>query len=531
MDTVMLLASVVILLCLALSRATHRLGLPALLVFIVLGMLFGEDGVFGIHFSDYAFAERVCTVSLVFIMFYGGFGTSWRRARDTAVPAGLLSSVGVLLTAALTGVFCHYALRLRWLEGLLIGAVISSTDAASVFAILRSKRLNLRYGTASLLEVESGSNDPCAYMLTTILLQLMRGDAGGAGMLGMIASQILFGAAAGVLVALAARWLMQTVHFSTAGYDTILVFAVAIVSYAGAAVVGGNGYLSAYITGIILGNSGVPGKKTLVHFFDGITGLMQMLIFFLLGLVATPSRLPQIALPGLLVALFLALVARPAAVFAILTPFRCPVKQSLLVSWAGLRGASSIVFAIVAAVHPAYLRSDIFHIVFFIVLLSISLQGTLLPLIARKLDMIDDDADVMKTFSDYSEETPVQFLKLTIGEQHPWANKALWAIDMIPDARIALVVRGGEQLVPRGHTTLLPGDKVILSGPSMDTTDMAMLTEVRIEPSHEWAGRRLGDIRMHQHQLVVMIKRDDTVVIPDGSTVIEAGDVLVMNQS
>ena len=530
MTAALLVTAAVLLLCLALTRATNRFGVPALAVFIALGMLFGTDGVFRIEFHDYAFAEQACTVALMFIMFYGGFGTNWRRAREAAVPAALLSTVGVVLTALITGVFCRYALGLRWLEGMLIGAVISSTDAASVFSILRSKRLNLKGGTASMLEIESGSNDPCAWMLTTILLQMMRSDVSAPAMVRMVAAQIVFGAAAGVMVAVAAGWLMRQARFPTAGYDAILVFAVALLSYAGAAAVGGNGYLSAYITGIILGNSGVPGKRALVHFFDGVTGLIQMLIFFLLGLISTPSMLPRVALQGLLVALFLTLISRPAAVFAILMPFRRPVRQSLLVAWAGLRGASSIVFAIVAAVDPADLRSDVFHIVFFIVLFSIALQGTFLPAVARKLKMIDDSADVMKTFSDYSEETPVQFLKLTVSENHPWANKALMAVDMIPGARIALVIRGDEQLVPRGHTTLLPGDRVILSGPSMDPGDMAMLTEIRVDAVHAWAGRRLGDIRMHQRRLVVMIEREGDVIIPDGETVVQAGDVLVMNQ-
>lgn len=531
MTTTLLLAAAVILLCLALARATNRFGVPALAVFIALGMLFGTDGVFRVDFHNYAFAGQVCTVALVFITFYGGFGTNWRRARGTAVPAALLSTVGVALTALLTGVFCRFALRLSWLEGLLVGAVISSTDAASVFSILRSKRLNLRHGTASLLEVESGSNDPCAWMLTTVLLGMMRGDVGAPEMFRTMAAQILFGAAAGVMVAIAARWLMRQARFDTAGYDAVLVFAVALLSYAGAAAVGGNGYLSAYVTGVILGNSGVPGKRALVHFFDGLTGLIQMLIFFLLGLIARPSMLPGVAFRGLLVALFLTLVARPAAVFALLAPFQCPVRQSLLVSWAGLRGASSIVFAIVATVDPAQLRSDIFHIVFFIVLFSIAMQGTLLPLIARKLGMIDDSADVMKTFSDYAEETPVQFLKLTIGEHHPWANRNLMAIDMIPGARVALVLRGDEQLVPRGQTMILPGDRVVLSGPSMDMGELPLLTEIRVDEGHPWAGRRLGDIRMPPQRLIVMIQRDGDAMIPDGETVVRAGDVLVMNQN
>ena len=284
MTTTLLLAAAVILLCLALSRATNRMGVPSLMVFIVLGMLFGVDGIFRIEFDNYALAEQVCSVFLVLIMFYGGFGTAWRTAKETIRQSVLLSTAGVVITAALTGLFCHFVLQLPLLEALLIGSVVSSTDAASVFSILRSKRLNLGDGTAPMLEVESGSNDPCAYMLTVIVLQLMNGQANGGSLVWMLLAQVLFGTLVGAVVALGARWLLQRVRFSTAGYDTILVFAAALISYAGAAALGGNGYLSTYITGMILGNSSFPGKRTQVHFFDGVTGLMQMLLFFLLGL-------------------------------------------------------------------------------------------------------------------------------------------------------------------------------------------------------------------------------------------------------
>lgn len=530
MTTTLLLAAAVILLCLALSRATNRMGVPSLMVFIVLGMLFGVDGIFRIEFDNYALAEQVCSVFLVLIMFYGGFGTAWRTAKEKIRQSVLLSTAGVVITAALTGLFCHFVLQLPLLEALLIGAVVSSTDAASVFSILRSKRLNLGDGTAPMLEVESGSNDPCAYMLTVIVLQLMNGQANGGSLVWMLLAQVLFGTLVGAVVALGARWLLQRVRFSTAGYDTILVFAAALISYAGAAALGGNGYLSTYITGMILGNSSFPGKRTQVHFFDGVTGLMQMLLFFLLGLLATPSRMPQVILPALAVALFLSLVARPAAVMAVLAPFKASIRQMTLVSWAGLRGAASIVFAIMAVVGQSALQTDLFHMVFFIVLFSIAVQGSLLPKVARKLDMIDDKADVMKTFSDYSEETPVQFLKLNLQADHPWVEKPLRNIRMIPEVRIALVIRAGEQMIPRGNTTLLPGDTIILSGPSVDESTMAVLTEVHIEAGHEWSEKRLCDIEMPPHQLVVMIRRGKKVLIPDGATRIHAGDVLVMHQ-
>ena len=494
-------------------------------------MLFGEDGVLHIEFDNYSAVEQICSVSLIFIMFYGGFGTSWKHARSTATISVLLSSAGVVITAALTGVFCHFALRMDWLPSLLVGAVISSTDAASVFSILRSRRLNLRYHTASLLEVESGSNDPFAYMLTIIVLTLMDGNANGWSMVWMLIRQLLFGAAVGAGVAWGCYQLLSRLRLDMEGHQSMFIFAAALLSYGLAQVIGGNGYLSVYITGVMLGNVRIPNKKTLVHFFDGMTGLMQILIFFLLGLLADPSALPQVALPALAIALFLTLVARPAAVFAIMSPFRCPVRQQMLVSWAGLRGAASIVFAIMATVGNAQTPDSLFNTVFFIVLFSILVQGSLLPLVSRKLDMIDQSGDVMKTFSDYSDEVPVQFLQLKIKDRHPWVDHELRHLHMLPQTRVALIIRDGQQIIPRGQTVIHMGDTVIISGPAMDGDAWGSLKEIHIDRDHEWCGQTLQEISMDKHRLVVMIRRGRKIVIPNGSTVLRERDVLILNET
>ena len=291
MPVYILAIAAILLICISLSKISSKIGVPTLLVFIFLGMLFGSDGIFKIQFDNFAFAEQICSISLIFIMFYGGFGTNWKRAKKIAAKSILLSTLGVIFTAAITGLFCFYILKFDFLESMLIGAVISSTDAASVFSILRSKRLNLKYNTASLLEVESGSNDPCAYMLTIIILALMSGKTSGIEILYMIFAQIVFGIAVGVAVAFLCSFMLNKIQIGNNGYESILVFGMALISYAGSSVIGGNGYLSAYITGIILGNSQIPNKKSLVHFFDGLTGLMQILIFFLLGLVSFPSQM------------------------------------------------------------------------------------------------------------------------------------------------------------------------------------------------------------------------------------------------
>ena len=225
----------------------------------------------------------MCSVALLFIMFYGGFGTNVRSARPVAAQAVLLSSVGTVLTAGLVGVFCHFVLGVALWESFLIGAVISSTDAASVFSVLRSRHLNLKYHTASLLEVESGSNDPFSYMLTTIVLSVMHGGSSGGQFAAMLAAQIGYGVLFGVVLALAARWVLGRFRFS-AGFDAAFAVAVALLSYVLPEMLGGNGYLSVYLTGMILGNSRIPNKSGLLHFFDAATALMQMVLFFLLGL-------------------------------------------------------------------------------------------------------------------------------------------------------------------------------------------------------------------------------------------------------
>lgn len=502
--------------------------MPALFLFIVLGMLFGSDGIFKIPFSDYEFAEQICSVALIFIMFYGGFGTRWSEARPVAGKSILLSSVGVILTAALTGLFCHFALHMDFLEGMLIGAVLGSTDAASVFSILRSRKLNLKFGSASMLELESGSNDPFAYMMTIIILTAMSENMGAGEIAGILAGQLFFGIFIGTAVALAASRFLNRYQFYGEGFDTIFVFAVAIGSYAFSGLMGGNGYLSTYLTGIILGNQALRNQKTLVSFFDAFTGLMQILIFFLLGLLAFPSQIPPIFLPAAAIALFITFVARPAAVGLLLAPFKTPPGQYVVVSWAGLRGAASIVFAITAMVSDSYMKSDVFHIVFCVVLFSIIFQGSLLPVLAGKCGMIDRNGDVMKTFTDYTENTQIQFIQLPIGEEHPWVHQKICDIKLHPGTLIAVIKREEQVVVPKGNTEILPGDTIVLGAEGFSDNREILLKEIRITPEHRWCNKRLSQAKFYNNTIVVMIRRGEQTIIPQGSTVILPQDLVVV---
>ena len=529
MYSLLLLVSIVIFLCVIFNRISGKLGIPMLLAFILLGMFFGVDGVIKIPFSNFELSEKICSVALVFIMFSGGFDTNWREAKPIILPAVLLSSAGTVITAFLTGGFCYYILKIGFLESFLIGAVISSTDAASVFSILRSKRLNLKNNTASMLEVESGSNDPFSYMLTIIVLAMIAATGQEQSVLALLASQIFFGVICGVVIALLSIQFLKRFHFTTSGFDAIFIFGVALFAYAAPSLINGNGFLSVYILGLILGNSSINNKVQLVKNFDVITGLMQILIFFLLGLLANPSDMPPVFLPAVAITAFITFVARPVAVFAILSPITKNVKQALLVSWTGFRGAASIVFAIVAVNHPAQVGNDIFHIVFWMVLFSILVQGSLLPLVARKLDMIDDNSDVLKTFNDYAEETPIEFIRFQMKEDHLWVGQIINQIVLPPDNLIVLIIRGTEKIVPDANTMIMANDILVLVAYGLTEHTGIHLTEIKVKKNSKVKNKKISEIPKEKYKLIILIKRDEKVIIPNGETCILENDVLVVN--
>ena len=289
MTELMIISGLVLIICITSTKVLYKFGVPMLLIFIVLGMLFGSDGLVGIYFDNYEFTSQLCSLGLVFIMFYGGFGTNWKLAKPVSTPAILMSSLGVIITAGLTGLFCNLVIKTTLLEGFLIGAIVASTDAASVFAVLRAQKLNLKGSLASFLEIESGSNDPIAYMITLVVLTMMKssGDIGLSMMVPIILKQIIFGLLVGFLLAKSTVFILRNSNFEIEGFYTIFVTAVAILSYALSEFLGGNGFLSVYIAGIIIGNSKIPRKKkSMFHFFDGISWIMQIALFFMLGLLS-----------------------------------------------------------------------------------------------------------------------------------------------------------------------------------------------------------------------------------------------------
>ncbi len=527
MEFSLIFVAAVIIACVLFDKIADRVGIPALLAFMLLGMLFGVDGIFRIDFQNFAFAETGASIALIFIMFYGGFGTNWKVGKPAAGKAVLLSTLGVVMTALLSGVLMHFFLGFDLKESILIGGILGSTDAASVFAILRSKRLNLKYNTASLLEIESGSNDPAAYMLTMIMIGILTGKSSEPIYL-LLIKQIVFGVGCGVIIAYSSHWFLNNFDFASSGFDTVAVIAIALLSYALPSFIGGNGYLSTYLVGIYLGNSHIPGKKELVNFFDGITGLMQMFLFFLLGLLATPSQILAVLIPAIGITFLMSFLVRPLVVFALLTPFKAKRNQMLLVSFSGLRGAASIVFAIMASLELGSTDIDIFHLVLTVVLFSILIQGTALPWVSGKLNMISSSDDVLRTFTDYSEKTPIQFIQFTVPENHSWIGRSLKELRFPPATLLVLMQRNQESIIPKGDTTICAGDRIILAAKTAEHVEGVRLSEKHVDK--RWDGKTILECSKKQSGLVIMIERGDDIIIPDGQTILQEGDILVINK-
>lgn len=527
MNELLLFAGAVIAICVLMNRLASRLPVPSLLLFLALGMCFGVNGLLGIAFDDYALSEQICSAALVFIMFYGGFGTNIRQAKPVMARAFLLSTLGVVLTAGLVGGFVHFFLKVGWLESLLVGAVMASTDAASVFGILRARKLALKDNTDSLLELESGSNDPVAYLMTMVLLALIGGQEISVPL--MLFRQMAFGLAGGFAIGWLAVFLLGKGRlFHGEQSRTIFLLAVAVIAYALPAVLGGNGYLSVYFCGIYMGNSEIVGKKDMVHFFDTLTEIAQMVIFFLLGLLVTPAELPAVFLPALAVMLFLTFIARPLSTAVVLTPFRASAGQVGLVSWSGLRGVASIVFSIYVVLAGVKLPFSLFNLVFVVVLLSLSVQGSLLPLVSRRLGMLDEKRDVLRTFNDYQENGDLSFIKLHVAEDSPMVGKYLRELSIPEGQLVVLILRKEETILPDGDTPIQAGDLLVMAAPTFEDRENLTLEEIVLENGHRWCDQPLRALTPAKRMLIIMVRRNGVTIVPNGDTVLQAGDVLAV---
>jgi potassium/hydrogen antiporter len=478
LEYILLIGSVLILLSIVVSRLSDNLGVPALLLFMVIGMLAGSEGPGGIFFDDAGLAQSIGVVALIFILFAGGLDTNWSQVRPVLRQAGTLATLGVVITAVAVGLFASVILHTSLMTAMLIGAIISSTDAAAVFSVLRSKNVNLRGNLKPLLELESGSNDPMAVFLTVGLLQLAATpDASPWRLFLIFAVQMGVGAAAGWAGGKGMVLAINRLKIFSEGLYPVLMFACAVLIYSATASIDGSGFLAVYIAGLVASESKFVQKKSLLRFFEGLAWLSQIAMFLTLGLLVFPSHILPIVGVGLLTSAFLMFVARPVSVFISLAFFKVSLREKVFVSWVGLRGAVPIVlatFPLLAGIRDAGL---IFNIVFFIVLTSALLQGWSIPLAARALHLSSPGERKLRSPIEFApvEGVDTELVDLIVPFHSSIAGKSIVELGLPRDSLIVLISRNDSYVVPSGGTTVQEGDTVLVL---VNQTNLARVREI-----------------------------------------------------
>ena len=481
-ENLLLLCSILVFIAVFVTKVGSRFGVPSLFLFLILGMIVGVDGM-GLHFASYENAESIGHFAMTIILFTAGLETSMAETRPVFRHGVLLSTLGVLLMVLLTGSFIFLILgKLKGVSVIgcfLLAAVMGSTDSASVFSVLRSKRLHLRENLAPMLELESGSNDPIAYTLTIILAQLastpeVLSGSGGHAILtaaGLFLLQMAVGIAVGVAVGYGAKWVLDHVSFPGFALTSILILSVGFFANGLASVLHGNGLLALYIAAITIGNKArLLQRKEILNFFDGLTWLMQLLMFLMLGLLARPTQMLPILLPALLIGLFMMFFARPASVLLSLLPFRkLSLRAKLFTSWVGLKGAGPILFSLYPVVKGLEGADLMFNLVFLITFFSLLVQGTSLSTVARWLKLSYDEDPKAETFGmDIPEEMGMMRDHIVAAEDL-MNGSTLRDLHLPHGIRVMMVRRDGRFLVPHGSMQLLEGDHlVIIMGESDD---------------------------------------------------------------
>jgi len=464
-ENIVLIGSVLLFISILAGKTSYRFGVPTLLLFLAVGMLAGSEGIGGIYFDEPKIAQFIGIVALNFILFSGGLDTRWKTIQPVLWQGVSLSTLGVLITALCIGTFAWQITDLTLMEGLLMGAIISSTDAAAVFSILRSKNLALKSNLRPTLELESGSNDPMAYFLTIAFLSLVMNPEDSIwSIVPVFFLQILIGGVAGFAFGYLSKLVVNKIKLGFEGLYPVLVISLMFITFSATDAIGGNGFLAVYLCGVYLGNQNLIHKNTVIKMFDGLAWLMQIILFLTLGLLVFPSQVVPVVGIGLAIAAVLIFVARPIAVLISLSFFKMKFRRRLYVSWVGLRGAVPIVFAtypLIAGIEKANL---IFNIVFFVSLTSVLVQGTSLAAVAD------------------------------------WFNVSL----------------------PSSEKKLSPVDKILMD------ESKSHLQEIEIPVNSIAIGKRIVDLKIPAGAIIAMITRNNNFITPKGDTIVEENDILLI---
>lgn len=464
-ENILLIGSLLLFVSVVVGKTSYKFGVPTLLLFLSIGILAGSEGIGGIRFEDLKVAQFIGIVSLNFILFSGGLETNWTSVKPVLGVGLVLSTLGVLFTALILGGFVWAVTDFTIYESLLLGSIVSSTDAAAVFSILRSKSLALKTHLRPTLELESGSNDPMAYVLTIAFLSLVvNQDQNIVSVIPIFFQQMMLGAVTGFAFGMLSKFIINNIKLDYEGLYFVLVIALMFITFSATDAVGGNGFLAIYICAVYLGNQDIIHKKTIFKMYDGLAWLMQIVLFLTLGLLVFPSKVvPYIGI-GLLISMFLIVIARPLSVFVSLLFFKMQLRRKLYISWVGLRGAVPIVFATYPLLAGIEKADVIFNIVFFVSITSVVLQGTTLSIVAK------------------------------------WLSVSL----------------------PEKAKPISEAEKLILDLPK------SAMQEFEVLPTSPAVGKRIVDLNFPKHAFIVMIKRNNSYIRPGGSTNLAANDVLMV---
>ncbi|MCO8120897.1 potassium/proton antiporter [Stieleria sp. TO1_6] len=464
-ETLILITGILLLLGIASNKFSARMGVPVLFVFLIVGMLAGSEGIGGIEFENYSLAHGIGTVALCIILFDGGIRTPYRSIQSAWKPAGVLATVGVFITALITGLAASWILGLSVLEGLLLGSIVGSTDASVVFSVLRGGGVHIRPKLANTLEVESGSNDPMAIFLTIGLIQVLSGAVPlGGGLLVLFLNQIVLGSVVGLLVGWVGSLMLRHIRLEAAGLYPVMATALGLTSFGLAAAFGGSGFLSVYLTGIVIGNQRPVFHRGILLFHDAMAWICQILMFTALGILSFPSRLLEVAMPALAIAGVLIFVARPVAVFLCAAPFKFTRPELTFLSWVGLKGAVPITLATFPMLANLEGASVMFDVVFFVVLVSALVQGWTLPAVARylKLDVPSRLPPPVTLEISSLGNVDGDIVDYFVDEECRAAGTMVKHLALPEGVVIALIVRDEQTILPQGRSTLESGDHVIV---------------------------------------------------------------------
>lgn len=530
MEIYLIIVSLIILFSIFIEKISAKFGIPVLFLFLMMGVVSGNASILHPLIVNKKIIEYICIVALIFIMFYGGFGTNLQKAKKVMKDAFILASFGVIVNIFLLTIFLHYVFKLGIGEAALLASILGSTDAASLFNILRYNNLSLKYNLDSLLEIESGSNDPFAYICTLMAILFLQGNFGISNGVIFLIKEIIIG----ILVAMIIAKLMSIYINKQTKYNEnlnqIVFIAIALLSYNCANVLGGNGFLSVYIVGMILGRENFDGKQEMVHFFDGLTSLFQLVLFFLLGLLVKPSNLLELFPVSLSIVLFIILVSRPISIL----PFFYKYKDKgwlIVTSMAGIRGAASIVFAISAINSGIELNTDIYNIVALVVLISLVLQGGFLPIVVKKASMLNEKGNILSTFNDYVSDKNIGFIISKVGKESPWLNRKIKEFTFPKDIRIILVNRNNKPILPDGELVLKEGDRIVLSAIEYSSDNSSIdVRKIVIDEDHEWFGKKITDINILDDRKIIMIERNGQIILPNGDVCFENQDEVFISK-